>query len=146
MIKSALAVFGAIGYFFAGLTGQVDTSNSKAQVADPVAIEASTTPPVLTSTATSTGTTTPTTTTDPIITTATVDKQTFDKPSTVTVSWVGKNIVATTPISVSVVNASTNVQAIAPTNTAFSVGKKALTIPNTFVDGEIGRASCRERV
>ncbi|MBP9818538.1 MAG: hypothetical protein KBC87_01075 [Candidatus Pacebacteria bacterium] len=135
MIKSALAVFGAIGYFFAGLTGQVDTSNSKAQVADPVAIEASTTPPVLTSTATSTGTTTPTTTTDPIITTATVDKQTFDKPSTVTVSWVGKNIVATTPISVSVVNASTNVQAIAPTNTAFSVGKKALTIPNTFKDG-----------
>lgn len=135
MIKSVLAVFGAIGYFFAGLTGQVDTSNSKAQVADPITIEASTTPPVSSSAATSTSTTTPTTTTDPIITSATVDKQTFDKPATVTVSWVGQNIVATTPISVSVVNASTNVQAIAPTNTAFSVGKKALTIPNTFKDG-----------
>lgn len=72
---------------------------------------------------------------EPAITSATVDNQNATKPSTVTVSWIGKDIPAKTPIAVSVVNASTSAVAIASTNTAFSVGKKALTIPNTFVDG-----------
>ncbi len=111
MLESLSTLISAVGMFIAGLTGQVDISNSTAQVANSVS-----------------------STTAPVITSVVLDKVQVGKPDTVTVAWTGQNIPDKTPIGVSVTKANGSV-ILKPVNVAFSLKNKKLTIPNTFIDG-----------